>query len=123
MASLPKKPLTNIDLLRYVKKFKIPHFRGVFMKNTLPKKIYKIECGIVNLEEDFKTGSHWTAYIKYNDDISYFDSYGNLPPPPQLINYFGSDKSIKYNYNRYQKFNSVNCGHLCLDFLYRHSTN
>lgn len=92
------------------------------MKNTLPKKIYKIECGIVNLEEDFKAGSHWTAYIKYNNDISYFDSYGSLPPPLQLIKYFGSDKNIKYNYDRYQKYNSVNCGHLCLDFLYKHYT-
>lgn len=93
------------------------------MKNTLPKKIHTFESGVVNLEEDFKSGSHWTAYIKHHDDILYFDSYGNLPPPPQLIKYFGSDKNIKYNYDRYQKYNSVNCGHLCLDFLYRYSTN
>jgi len=35
--SLPRQALTNIDLLHYVKKMTIPHFRGVFMRVDLPK--------------------------------------------------------------------------------------
>lgn len=94
------------------------------MRNELPSKINKIECGIVNLDDKEGDGTHWTAYIKCNANISYFDSYGNLRPPLELINYFysdGSNNKIVYNYNSYQKFNSIICGHLCLKFLYENT--
>lgn len=32
------KPLTNEDLIRYAKELNIPFFRGVFMRDGLPKK-------------------------------------------------------------------------------------
>ena len=35
--SIADKPLT-----------KIPHFRGVFMRDTLPLHPFSVECGIVN---------------------------------------------------------------------------
>lgn len=100
---------------------RIPHFRGVFMKDNLPKKIRKNECGIVNLDISSGPGTHWTAYRKKNNSIIYFDSYGNLRPPKNLIKYFHSDGSINrisYNYDKYQRDNGINCGHLCLKFLY-----
>jgi hypothetical protein len=56
------------------------------------------------------------AYYKKGIQIEYFDSYGNLQPPREIINYLG--KNIKYNYNRYQKNNSIICGQLCLKFLF-----
>jgi hypothetical protein len=34
---LPNRALTNIDLAQYAKKLKILYFRGVFMRDTLPK--------------------------------------------------------------------------------------
>ena len=33
------KALTNVDILKYVEILKIPNFRGVFMRDELPKKI------------------------------------------------------------------------------------
>jgi len=30
--------LSNFDILTYAKKLHIPYFRGVFMRDTLPKK-------------------------------------------------------------------------------------
>ena len=45
---IPDKPLTNFELLNYVKELDIPNFRGVFMRDTLPAVPHKIECGIVN---------------------------------------------------------------------------
>ena len=36
--ALPNKPLTNFELVDAVKALKIPHFRGVFMRNNLPSK-------------------------------------------------------------------------------------
>lgn len=93
------------------------------MRNDLPSKINKIECGIVNLDDKNNDGTHWTGYVKRHGSISYFDSYGNLRPPIELIRYFKSDGSknkIFYNYDSYQGFNSIICGHLCLQFLYEY---
>jgi len=46
------------------------------MKDDLPKKINKIECGIVNLQNSNQGGSHWVAYYKNNNKKYYFNSYG-----------------------------------------------
>lgn len=118
---LPRRALTNIDLTKYAKKLFIPNFRGVFMRDTLPLKIRKNECGIVNLDTSSGAGTHWTAYVKKGGVIIYFDSYGNLRPPNDFKKYVFSDGSfnkIKYNHDNVQKYNSINCGHLCLKFLY-----
>lgn len=118
---LPRRPLTNMDLEKNIILLNIPYFRGVYMRNRLPAKIRKMECGIVNLDDYLGQGTHWTAYIKHMRKIKYFDSIGNLKPPRELVTYFQSDgnrNEIQYNHKRYQAFNSYNCGHLCLKFLY-----
>lgn len=86
------------------------------MRNTLPFKPRYIENGIVNLDNDTGLGTHWIAYKKYSDRVQYFDSYGNLQPPIEIVKYFRGSE-IKYNYTNYQKCNDFNCGHLCLKFL------
>ena len=88
------------------------------MLDKLPFKPHRRECGIVNLDKSNNPGTHWVAYYKDDRQIEYFDSYGNLKPPREILNYLG--KSIKYNYARYQPDNSIICGHLCLKFLYDH---
>ena len=110
---LPRKPLTNIDIEKYVKDLDILNFRGVFMRNKLPKIIRESESGIINLDDNSGQGTHWTAYVKKKKRIIYFDSFGNLRPPIELIKYFFSDGSknkILYNHDSYQSYNSKNCG-------------
>ena len=104
----------------YAKKINIPYFRGVFMKDQLPKKIKKFECGIINLDNSDGPGTHWTAYKKYENNIYYFDSFGNLTCPIETQIYFNSSGTCKifYNHTPYQSYNSIICGHLCLKFLY-----
>jgi hypothetical protein len=51
-------------------------------------------------------------------------SMENLLPLREAIHYFQSDKKqnrIKYNYDRFQNYDTNNCGHLCLKFLYTHA--
>ena len=48
--NLPNKALTNFELLAAVKKLNIPNFRGVLMRNDLPRRPLKRECGILNLD-------------------------------------------------------------------------
>lgn len=89
------------------------------MRDSLPRTIHKKESGIINMDSNIGPGTHWTAYTKQNKDVVYFDSYGNLAPPLELIKYFNSngDVNIIYNYDRVQR-NSYKCGHYCLSFLY-----
>lgn len=114
---IPNKALSNEELTVYAKCLKIPFFRGVFMKDVLPKYMWVNETAIVNLDNTTGPGTHWVCYKKLNDIVYYFDSFGNLPPPLELQKYFSGVKRIMYNYDRLQNFNSSVCGHLCLDFL------
>lgn len=114
--NLPNRALSNFDLLRYAEELKIPYFRGVYMRNALPINGVKFnESGIVNLDDYNGFGSHWTAYKKRGNYVLYFDSFGNLRPPVDLMEYFGVDE-VHYNYKNYQNYDTFNCGHLCLEF-------
>lgn len=114
---IPIKPLTNYDLLFYAKELNIPHFRGVYMRDTLPKKPRQYESSVINLDSHHGTGTHWVCYMKRGNNVSYFDSFGNLRPPIELVRYFGPAANLVYNYERQQNIDSVICGHLCLKFL------
>lgn len=88
------------------------------MRDGLPKTgPLQIECVVMNLDTNDGLGTHWVAYYKIYSIIYYFDSYGNLPPPTDLINYLGSDVNIYYNYMNFQEYGTVICGHLCITFL------
>lgn len=107
--------MNELDLHRFAKD--LPNFRGVFMTDSLPLQPNKNECGILNLDSSSGNGTHWTAYFKKGSKrIIYFDSFGNLQPPKELVRYLGSN--IKYNEESFQTYDTFICGHLCLIFLY-----
>lgn len=81
------------------------------------KRPWRYETGIVNLDDTRGAGTHWVAYVKKDQHCEYFDSYGDLRPPQEVIDYMGHDVTIIYNYNDIQKGRKYNCGHLCLRFL------
>ena len=110
----PNKPLNNFELEEASKKLKIKCFRGVFLLDTLPKKLNKKECGIVNFDKSGGSGTHWVAWYKNGKNKIYFDSYG-IQPPVEVINYLG--KPIHYNTDQVQPRGEVFCGHLCLYVL------
>lgn len=127
LKDLPNRALSDIDIKKHLAWN--PHFIGVFLTDQLPSKNSKlskqiISCGVLNLDriKSCKNrkicGTHWTAFYKIPGHVEYFDSFGNLRPPNELVKFF-STKNIKYNYKRYQKFNTKNCGHLCISFINR----
>lgn len=79
------------------------------------------ESAVVNLDGVDGPGTHWVAYKKRGHTVTYFDSFGDLPPPVELVMYFyrgvHAANKIMYNNDRQQQFNTVWCGHLCLKFL------
>lgn len=89
------------------------------MRDVLPvNKPWINECMILNHDSVKNNGTHWTCYVKQRQEVYYFDSFGKLPPPLELIRYLGSECNIYYNTEQYQTYNTINCGHLCLRFLY-----
>lgn len=116
---LPERSLTNYDIRKFAKKNVIPYFRGVYMRDNLPiHEPWNDECMVINHDSIQNHGTHWSCYVKKDENVFYFDSFGKLPPPKELIIYLGSKCVIYYNYKRYQQFNTKICGHLCLRFLY-----
>jgi hypothetical protein len=115
------KALTNVDILKCVKILKIPNFRGVFMRDELPKKIKSVECGIMNFNTHEQIGSHWVCYVKtHHSTRIYFDSFGQITPL-ELQKYLKTKQEFQNNtpvINRntdiVQKLNTSVCGHLCL---------
>lgn len=91
------------------------------MRDTLPNKPKQKECAIVNLDSSDKPGTHWVAFAKINNYCEYFDSFGDLRPPVELLRYLKNVK-ICYNYTNHQLFYSSNCGQHCIKFL-RHFWN
>ena len=93
------------------------------MRDTLPKKPHKVECGIVNLNISHQSGSHWVCYYKNGEKRIYFDSFGQITPL-EIQRYlktkkeFNLDQSvIQRNSDIVQEINTHICGHLCLVVL------
>ena len=96
---------------------KIPKFRGVYMRDTLPKYSTRAECGILNLDSIKGPGTHWTCWYKENSNICYyFDSFG-VGPPKEFENYIKTD--ILYSTYKIQDDDDFICGHICLILLYQ----
>jgi len=111
---LPNEALSNFQLIDAVKKLDIKHFRGVFLRDQLPKKSNAVECGILNTGDSNTNGYHWMCWYRNGDDKFCFDSYA-LPPPVELVKYL--KRSVYYNSERIQYGDTVFCGHLCLYVL------
>lgn len=114
---LPNRALTDIDIKKYTQN--LYNYRGTFMRNNLPKSApLQNECGIINLDDKTGSGTHWVAYRKTGFDTIYFDSFGNLKPPLEFMQYIGNPANLYYNYTKHQDYDTIICGHLCLKFLY-----
>ena len=117
------KGLTNFDIFKLVDTLQVPNFRGVFMRDELPKKIKNLECGVMNLNTHKQSGSHWVCYMRNHNTRIYFDSFGQITPL-ELQKYlktkseFQNEVSvIERNTDIVQRPNTNVCGHLCLFVL------
>lgn len=117
------EPMSLGEIELYANQLGIHGFRGVFMRQMLPQTPMGFECGILNLGNIDSSGTHWTCYVKDENKKFYFDSFGNAPPPLELIEYLGSN-DLFYNDIAVQDYNDPPiCGHLCLEVLRRNSND
>lgn len=94
----------------------VNYFRGVFSIDQLPPKPWKNESAIVNLQRFFEPGSHWVCYEKRGNNVRYFDSFGKIGPPREIVEYLRGT-NITYNTLRHQSYEESRCGQLCILFL------
>ena len=124
---VPGSAMTNLDILYYVKKIKLPNFVGVYMRDTLPNKSWNRnnpQFGIMNLNKANQMGEHWVAwgYVP-NNSAYYFDSFG-ADVPIELLKYLKTKEELAKNegliqQNIYvvQKLGTSECGRLSLYVL------
>ena len=62
--TLPSKPLSNLEIIDAAKRLSLNGFRGVFLRDTLPKKAKLNECGIFNLDSSTGEGTYWVMLFK-----------------------------------------------------------
>jgi len=108
---LPNKPLSNFENEDAVKKIGLKNIRGVFLRDTLPRKTKRNECAIMNLDDTSGNGTHWVMWFKRGNDKFYFGSFGSSPPT-ELKNYL--NRNVFYPTEQIQPRQAVICGHLCL---------
>ena len=110
---MPPHLLTNFEIQKYCKNE--TKFNGVYFRDNLNEKI-KDEAYVINLDEYSDIGTHWVALYVYNDDVTYFDSFG-VEYIPKEIKKFINNENIKTNIFRIQPYNSIMCGCFCIGFI------
>ena len=102
-----KKPLSNIDLMRWCKYLKI-NIKGMYSRDEHMSKRHS-PC-IINLDSYEGVGTHWTCCIPGHNKrtLWYFDSFG-MPYPNEFKMRAEKDgiKQILYNSTQYQHIKSV----------------
>ena len=78
---MPPHPLTNLEIQKHYQSE--PKFNGVYSKDNLPNKI-KDGAYVINLDEYYDIGTHWVSLYVYNDDVTYFDSFGVEHIPKEI---------------------------------------
>ena len=111
------KPLSNFDLMKWIKRLGIKHFRGIYSRDGLPHKIKK-ECGIINLDDITGPGTHWVCYRNIDNVVEYFDPFGLIMPNEALKYFHTSGKRIVYSMDEIQNRSTVLCGYWCLYYLF-----
>ena len=79
-------------------------FRGVFLRDTLPKMVKLNECVILTLDSSSGDGTHWVMWFKKGMDKLYFDCYV-VQHPSGLVAYL--KLSIFYNSEQVQQSGEV----------------
>ena len=100
----------------WIRRLGINHFRGIYSRDELPKKIRK-ECGIINLGDIQGPGTHWVCYRNLDSVVEYFDPFGLIMPNEASEYFHTSGKRIVYS-DEIQNRNTVVCGYWFLYYLF-----
>lgn len=104
----------SIQLQSLCKKLRIP-LKGIYSKDTLPKKLTKGNY-IINQDDNEGDGTHWVGLAMLNNrEGFYWDSFGY--PPMKSILSRAKEPDIVYNDVVVQDLDSQHCGLYVVSFL------
>ena len=105
--------MKNFEIQKYYQDE--PRFNGVYSRDNLPK--IKDGAYVINLDEHSDIGTHWVSLYVYNNDVSYFDSFGVEHIPKEIKAFLGRSLSITTNIFKIQAYDSIMCGYFCIGFI------
>ena len=88
---IPPHLLTNSEMQKYHQNE--PRFNGVYSRDNLSDKI-KDRAYVINLDEYSDIGTHWIALYGFNNNVTYFDSFG-IEHIPKEISKIIRNKNIR----------------------------
>ena len=101
-----------------------PKFKGAFPCDMLPKVQDNEYSMIVNTDNSFKQGEHWTAFVIVNDNVYYMDSFGRNYDNKSFPNDYTSNlaklflgKRVRINNKVLQGFQNNTCADYCVYFI------
>ena len=109
---MPPHPLTNFEIQKYYQNQ--PRFNGVYSKDNLTE--IKDGAYVINLDEYSDIGTQWVTLHVYNNDVIYFDSFGEERIPRE-IKAFINNKNITTNIFRIQAYDSTMFGSFGTGFI------
>ena len=74
-------PLTNFEIQRYYQNE--TRFNGVYSRDNLPK--IKDGAYVINIDDYSDIGTHWIALYALNNDVTYFNNFGDEHIPKYLL--------------------------------------
>jgi hypothetical protein len=109
--SLPD--LSNAQINRMFKG--CPEYSGCCSKDHIPKDLNG-KFAIVNLQDQKAgNGTHWVLlYDVAPKSVSYFDSFGEVPPESVQAVVKASGKRLSWNNDQLQAYHSESCGWWCV---------
>ena len=107
------------ELWKLGKKY-VPHFKGVYPLDKMPKSLVAPSNLIINTHTHNLPGEHWLA-VSYQKGgrVFAFDSFG-MYYPSILQNYLRRLKRscpVSYNRFQFQEVHEKTCGHYCIAYL------
>jgi hypothetical protein len=96
-----------------------PVFKGVYVRNRLPRLLNVPSVIVGNTDPDHRMGQHWVAiYIDANSRGEYYDPTGRPPHECAYVN-FMNKHCLHWTYNtiRVQEEGSTVCEHHCIFYL------
>ena len=109
---MPPYPWTSFKIQKYYQNDS--KYNGVYsINNLLRTKNWAYE---INFDEFKSTRIHLIALGVNAENVSYFDSFG-LEDIPTKIRKLIRYKNVKTNIYRIQAYDSIMCGHFCIEFI------
>jgi hypothetical protein len=118
--------MQGVEFDQYFEKFPALKkcFTGVYSIDTLPKHLkYRTFC-ISNTDTHDGFGKHWICFLKAEkSSLECFDSLGiSSEKKDLLVKYCRfKAKALHFNYNQFQKSDSISCGLFCIYFIIQRS--